>query len=52
MIVAALIVGAALMMRIDSDFQIFGYPGIAMVLLISALLLAAYTVFDILKKDQ
>ncbi|HBR95728.1 MAG TPA: ABC transporter [Opitutae bacterium] len=51
-IVAALIVGAALMMRIDSDFQIFGYPGIAMVLLISALLLAAYTVFDILKKDQ
>ena len=30
-ILAALIVGAALMMRIESSFRIFGYPGIAMI---------------------
>ena len=30
-ILAALIIGAALMMRISSSFEIFGYPGIAMI---------------------
>jgi len=30
-ILAALIVGAALMMRINSSFEILGYPGIVMI---------------------
>lgn len=30
LILAALIVGAALLMRVDTSFRIFGYPGVAM----------------------
>src|SRR5205823_6141817 len=30
LILAALIVGAALLMRVDTDFRLFGYPGLAM----------------------
>lgn len=35
-ILAALIVGAALMMRIDTKFQLFGYPGLAILLFFAA----------------
>jgi ubiquinone biosynthesis protein len=31
LILAALIVGAALMMRVETQFQLFGYPGIAII---------------------
>jgi hypothetical protein len=50
-ILAALIVGAALMMRISSTFQIFGYPGIAMICLLVALAGSAWLVLGILWKD-
>src|ERR1039458_55263 len=50
-ILAALIVGAALMMRINSSFQIFGYPGIAMICLLIALGGSAWLVLGILWKD-
>jgi hypothetical protein len=30
LILAALIIGAALLMRVDTSFRIFGYPGFAM----------------------
>src|ERR1017187_4665669 len=36
-ILAALIVGSALMMRIESSFRIFGYPGIAMICFLIAI---------------
>lgn len=36
MILAALIVGAALMMRVETAFTLFGYPGIAMLLFLAA----------------
>ena len=36
LVVAALIVGAALLMRIDTTFRIFGYPGLAMILFLLA----------------
>jgi len=31
LILAAIIIGAALMMRVDTEFKIFGYPGIAII---------------------
>jgi predicted unusual protein kinase regulating ubiquinone biosynthesis (AarF/ABC1/UbiB family) len=36
LILAALIVGAALLMRVDTTFRIFGYPGLAMVCFLAA----------------
>ena len=36
LILAALIVGAALMMRIDSSFHLFGYPGLAILCFMGA----------------
>jgi predicted unusual protein kinase regulating ubiquinone biosynthesis (AarF/ABC1/UbiB family) len=50
-ILAALIVGAALMMRIDSAFRIFGQPGIAMICLLIALGGSGWLVLGILWKD-
>jgi predicted unusual protein kinase regulating ubiquinone biosynthesis (AarF/ABC1/UbiB family) len=50
-ILAALIVGAALMMRINSTFQIFGYPGIAMICFLVAIGGSAWLIFSILWKD-
>src|SRR4029078_11324616 len=31
LVVAALIVGAAMLMRVETTFRIFGYPGLAMI---------------------
>lgn len=31
LLMAALIVGAAMLMRVDTKFQLFGYPGIAII---------------------
>ena len=49
LILAALIVGAALMMRVETSFKIFGYPGIAMIFFmlaaVASLLLAASILF-------
>jgi len=50
-ILAALIVGAALMMRINSAFQIFGYPGIAMICFLIAIGGSAWLVLGVLWKD-
>jgi hypothetical protein len=50
-ILAALIVGAALMMRIDSSFRIFGYPGIAMICFLVAVFGSGWLVLGILWKD-
>lgn len=50
-LLAALIVGAALMMRINSSFQIFGYPGIAMICFLIALGGSAWLILGILWKD-
>jgi len=50
-ILAALIVGAALMMRINSTFQILGYPGIAMICFLIAIGGSGWLVLGILWKD-
>lgn len=36
LVLAALIVGAALMMRVETDFAVLGYPGIALLLFLAA----------------
>ena len=36
LVLAALIIGAALLMQVDTRFTIFGYPGLAMVLFLTA----------------
>ena len=36
LILAALIVGAAMIMRVETSFRLFGYPGLAMILFIMA----------------
>ena len=36
LLLAALIVGAALLMRVPTEFQLFGYPGLAMICFLAA----------------
>jgi predicted unusual protein kinase regulating ubiquinone biosynthesis (AarF/ABC1/UbiB family) len=50
-ILAALIVGAALLMRINSSFQIFGYPGVAMICFLIAVGGSGWLITGILWKD-
>lgn len=50
-ILAALIIGAALMMRINSTFQVLGYPGIAMICFLTALFGSGWLILGILWKD-
>ncbi len=51
-IVAAFIIGAALMMRVRTDFTIFGYPGIAMILFILAGICGCAIMISILRYDE
>ncbi len=55
LILASIVVGAALIMRIETDFRLFGYPGLAMILFLVAcaggLALAATIVFSD-RRDQ
>jgi predicted unusual protein kinase regulating ubiquinone biosynthesis (AarF/ABC1/UbiB family) len=51
MILAAVIVGAALMMRVQTRFTIWGYPGIAMLFFLGAALIALWLMANILRAD-
>ncbi|HYG56390.1 MAG TPA: AarF/UbiB family protein [Burkholderiales bacterium] len=51
LVLAALIVGAALMMDVPTDYRIFGYPGIAMMLFLAAAAGGAALVIVILAND-
>jgi len=50
-LLASLIIGAALLMRIDTSFRILGYPGVAMLCFVAAVGGAGWLVFSILLKD-
>ncbi len=51
-ILAAMIIGAALLMQVNTArFQIFGYPGPAMLCFLAALSGAAWLILSILIKD-
>jgi ubiquinone biosynthesis protein len=51
LVIAALIVGAAMMMQVQTSFTIFGYPGIAMVLFLAAVAGGFWMAWKILAGD-
>jgi ubiquinone biosynthesis protein len=52
LVVAALIVGAALLMRVETSFRIFGYPGLAMILFLLAAAAGGMLIFSIVFYDE
>jgi predicted unusual protein kinase regulating ubiquinone biosynthesis (AarF/ABC1/UbiB family) len=52
LVVAALIVGAAMLMRVETSFRIFGYPGLAMILFLMAAAAGVVLAFNILFHDK
>jgi predicted unusual protein kinase regulating ubiquinone biosynthesis (AarF/ABC1/UbiB family) len=52
LILAALIIGAALLMRIDTSFHIFGYPGLAILCFIAAAAGGVWLLLNILWNDH
>jgi ubiquinone biosynthesis protein len=52
LVVAALIVGAAMLMRVETSFRIFGYPGLAMILFLLAAAAGLVLAFNILFHDK
>ncbi|MDX6695031.1 MAG: ubiquinone biosynthesis protein [Blastocatellia bacterium] len=51
LVLAALIVGAALLMRVETSFKILGYPGIAMIFFFIAAAAGMFLVFHIFLND-
>lgn len=51
LVLAALIVGAALLMRVDTSFRLFGYPGLAILLFLAAAIGGCGLVVAILASD-
>jgi predicted unusual protein kinase regulating ubiquinone biosynthesis (AarF/ABC1/UbiB family) len=51
LILAALIIGAALLMRVDTSFRLLGYPGFAMVCFIAAAGGGAWLIWTIIQQD-
>ncbi len=52
LIIAALIVGAALLMRVQTSFTLWGYPGLAMLFFIAASAGAAALAWKIIRHDR
>ncbi len=52
LLLAALIVGAALMMRVESSWTLLGYPGIAIIFFLLAAIGAVVLVFNIMFFDE
>jgi predicted unusual protein kinase regulating ubiquinone biosynthesis (AarF/ABC1/UbiB family) len=52
LVVASLIVGAAMLMRVETSFRIFGYPGLAMILFLLAAAAGLMLAISILFYDQ
>lgn len=51
-VLAALILGAALLIQIDTTFRIFGYPAIALFLFLLAAACGFYLVFDVFRSES
>ncbi|HJU93755.1 MAG TPA: hypothetical protein VJ656_12530, partial [Pyrinomonadaceae bacterium] len=52
LVVAALIVGAAMLMRVETSFRIWGYPGLAMIFFLLAAAAGLGLAFNILFYDE
>lgn len=50
-VLAALIIGAALLMRVETSFRLFGYPGLAMLLFLAAVAGGFYLVVSTFVRD-
>ncbi|HUG77174.1 MAG TPA: hypothetical protein VML57_06780 [Burkholderiales bacterium] len=51
-ILAALIIGAALLMRVETDFRVFGYPGLAILCFLAAAAGGVWLLADIFINDR
>jgi hypothetical protein len=51
-VLAALIVGAAMLMRVETTFRIWGYPGLAMLFFLVAAGGGAWLAVNILSNDR
>jgi len=52
LVLAALIIGAALLMRVDTPFKILGYPGLAVLLFCGACVGGVMQIFSIISTDR
>jgi predicted unusual protein kinase regulating ubiquinone biosynthesis (AarF/ABC1/UbiB family) len=52
LVIAALIIGAAMVMRIETDAELFGYPALAIVLFVVASVLGLWLVVTSLLRDR
>ncbi|HET7695161.1 MAG TPA: AarF/UbiB family protein [Vicinamibacterales bacterium] len=52
LILAAMIIGAAMLMRVETSFRILGYPGLAMLFFLGAAVGGSLMVVQILRSDQ
>jgi uncharacterized membrane protein YqjE len=52
LVLAALIVGAAMLMQVETSFTILGYPGLAMLLFAAAAIGGLIVLIDIIVKDR
>ncbi|HEX7241265.1 MAG TPA: hypothetical protein VF263_13405, partial [Longimicrobiaceae bacterium] len=52
LVLAALIIGAAMLMRVETSFRIFGYPGVAMLLFLAAVAGVAKLLWEIARHDD
>jgi ubiquinone biosynthesis protein len=52
LVMAALIIGAAMLMQVDTDFRILGYPGLAILLFLGAVIGGILLLYEILRHDR
>jgi predicted unusual protein kinase regulating ubiquinone biosynthesis (AarF/ABC1/UbiB family) len=52
LLLAALIVGAALLMRVETEFRLFGYPGLAMLCFLGAAAGGIWLVMSVIIRDH
>ena len=52
LILAVMIVGAAMLMRVETSWRIMGYPGLATLFFLGAAIGAAWMAFGIIRDDR
>jgi predicted unusual protein kinase regulating ubiquinone biosynthesis (AarF/ABC1/UbiB family) len=52
LIIAAMIVGAAMLMRVETSFRLLGYPGLAILFFLAAAFAGAWMAYGILRNDH
>ena len=52
LIIAAMIIGAAMLMRVETSFRLLGYPGLAILFFLAAAFAGAWMAYGILRNDH